>query len=836
MLTQNSGDLRKARSNHWFFAYDPIAVAAGGAGGNSIMMAPGVPDTTAPFSWRSYGYYFGFLGAAVLCLYTQIAFVHPVYQSWHEASLEAFGFQHIMARSQHERLARKFHAKATFDLLQGYKARIHAAHGIHESQQDAQNATQMYQMAKQAWEDAKADKRNATVLGNLADDEHQLYLQYLAEASQAEQRAQELEEEAQTLNNQSEYYHHLVDKLNAMLEQDSTLESSYLANATLEGEEADNITLAAQEKKDSSWICRWSVTRHLLCGPVGGMTALGDADALRQEQAEDYRRAMAIQKQILVEKTNAMIALTKASKAEEDARLDHLKAMQSHNESLADKVKASEEHALELDDLQKKLEEMKLVQQHIHDLEYYQGLEVKLEIKSRKENEFAHGQWRLGTSLIQQSEKEEERAKVEYDLVQEEEEAQSRLVITVRQAGRLLRWTSFFAAVYALVAFGFFIKALTTSNSVSLPHQLRTVAVAVSVTVVRRWDGRHMWEGRSILGDSQDRNCLRQISCWCHHGLIFLFVVGMQGWQLHGIFDVDSLGLRGGLVLKFALTAALMETVLFQAVPHAAVLPRLTKEYFRDVAIRFLSSACRFTVQMLLFLILCGEGSTWLFGWIAFLNHTFPLWGVLLVGTVVAHMMHIEFPHVCDLDRNNGALSEVTFTTYTTCEDLTSYRDSRVGSYASNSWSPSKQLSETEKGKKKGTFAILSPANISSAEDEAESLLTVSRADVPVSSALSSMSSYTSIPMNDSGTSTSGEGTAPVSLPSPALQRLYEVSIQDEFFAILAYVELILLVGIMLVVSAAMPQIFHRLKAGAASTSTRRQKTNVSKHPKYISE
>jgi hypothetical protein len=766
------------------------------------MRMPGTTDSRS-LTWKSYGSYFAFLGAAFLALYTQIAVVRPIHESWHEVTMDAFGFQHRMAQNEHERLARKFHMLATFDQIQGYQARVHAAHEIADSQNDYQNATAMYERARLAYEQIKDTEQDAVIHGERAYEEQALYLDYLYEASQSEQRAEKLQAKANNLVNQSEYYHKRADELDAIVKQDTELENSYYRNATEEGLLADDVSGAEKEKEDDTWICKWSVARKLFCGPLGGMTALGEVDALRQQQSNDYQTAIGLQNQIMVEKTEMMIALTKASMEEETARLDYLKAEQSHNASLTDQLNARHQHAMELEDLLAELEDMKQLQKELHDLDYYQGLEIQLAVQARKENYYAHVHWELGTHFLHQAETEEERSKTEYDLAEKESAIQAELVRKAATEGRQLRLYSSIGAAYALVAVVLFVMALVTTNTISMAHQLKLVFVAVNMTVVRPLNGRHTtWEDRSILGDYQYRNCLRQISVWCHHGLIFMFVVGMQGGYLHSIFDLDSFLMRGEIVMRFALASSVIETMLFQALPRAAVLPALTREYFRDVAIRFVASALRFAFQMMLFLVLCGEGSTWLFGWIAFLNATFLFWALLLISTTLAHMWYIEFPYAWDLDRNTGPLSDMTITTF----GPVSIDVDSSGSVATEYfWSQLKRIRDGEAGKK-ATVAMLPRDDIASRETE--SLLTVSPTDAPANSVGSPMVTvpYSSIPFTASSKAPSNY---PALLPSPALQRLYEVSIMDSFFETLAYVEALLLVGVLIVIGSSLQNIAH---------------------------
>ena len=155
MLTQNSGDLRKAKSNHWFFAYLPDSVSLYRNNRLRDYDAVGSRDsrnsTTSNIVERClpYSFYGAFVAAAVLALYTQIAIVHPVHTAWWETTTEAFGFQHVMARNQHERLARKFHLLAHSDVVSGVQARVKAAHGIHDSIADKTQATALFQLEKE---------------------------------------------------------------------------------------------------------------------------------------------------------------------------------------------------------------------------------------------------------------------------------------------------------------------------------------------------------------------------------------------------------------------------------------------------------------------------------------------------------------------------------------------------------------------------------------------------------------------------------------------------------------------------------------------------------------
>ena len=637
----------------------------------------------------------------------------------------------------------------------------------------------------------------------MATEEHELYEEYLQNATAYEERADKLEARAQVLANQSVEYQRLAAKFYWASRNDAQLEEAYLRNATRESQAANNISQTEENREDHMWVCRWDWSRKYVCGPLGGVTALGEAEALHQQEAEDYRKAVGLERQAMIDRTLAMIGYVKAQRAEQYAQLVHLKAELSHNISLQDQVKAAEEHTLELEDLQKELEDMHMAHDRIKELEEYQGLQVQLDERAKKELEYAHGQWDLGTHLLEEGETAQEKSFAEYDLAKREAEKQAQLIEQVNALGRQVRLYSAFAAACALVALACFIMALMTTTTVSLGYHVKNMFLAASVTVARRWESHDAtwWEGRSILGDTQNRSYLRQLSCWGHHVLFFLVVASMQGDQLNTIFAFESWHMRGEILLRFAVTAGIFETLLFQAIPHASILPSVTVEFARNVAIRLLSSTLKFAIQLLLLLVLCGQDSTWLFGWIQFLSRTYLVWIMLLIGTTAAHFWYIEYPYSLALGRRHGAMSDMTFTT---CGDMTLEEDSI---YGGNNMIVSRLLDE-EKGSL-GSMRPTSPPPPPPPQQhfETESLLTVSRAEAPGSSEDSLP--YSSISLTSTRTSISDavhtEGVA--SFPPAALQRLYEVSIQDEFYGILAHVELVLLMGVLLVVCASLPNI-----------------------------
>jgi len=570
MLVHNSGDLRKARSNHWFFSYLPESISvrllqSNGSRAGIQAQAPRVlyqdADDEDHAFWRRYGYYIGFILASLLALYTQIAIVHPTQIKWQQTSLEAFSWEHRMAQNDHERLARKFHAEAQFHTIDGFRARAHAAKAAHESQVDMENATVMYLRAKKEYQEVQEEKHDAEVYGEMAASEHELYVEYLANASAAEERAKELEDQAYHLGREGiEDQRFFIHFLRAARD-DEEMEDKYFKNATQEGDLADNITNAEQAHEQSLWVCH-----HMawFCRSFGGMTALAEADELRDEQAKDYRKAMGYQNRAMIEKTEAMIALTRAAQLETAARVVHLRAGLSHNISLEDEVKAEQEHEIELQNLQKELEDMKLGHAHLNEVEHDQKLQVDLKTRARKEREYAHGQWELSNELLEEAETEQEQAEGETKQAQREAQKQDELIAQASTLGRTLLLYASFAAAYSLVAISFFFGALLTSNSVCLGYQLKMMVNAFAVTFERRWESTS-WEGRSILGNNQNRNCLRQLSCWYHHILFFLVAAAMQGEQLNSIFEYESLHMRGEILMRFALNAGILETLLFQA-------------------------------------------------------------------------------------------------------------------------------------------------------------------------------------------------------------------------------------------------------------------------------
>lgn len=803
MLTRNSGDLRKAQSNHWFFTYLPDSSSVyqnqNNAGNNESIRDNG--SSAAPTNHTvvdrclPYSLYGVFCVAAILALYTQIVVVHPAHSQWRQVTTEAFGLQHVMEKNQHERLARKFHLMAHSEVIEGVKARIKAAHGIHESRTDKANASAMFQIEKDDWSQVQEEKEDALEHAHKATEEHELYEEYLQNATVYEERAEILEARAKILANQSVEYQRLAVKFYWAARNDTVLEQEYVRNATWESQAANNITKAEEKREDGMLLCRWTWSRKYVCGVLGGVTALGEAEAFKRQEEEDYEKAVGVERQVLVERTIAMIAYVKAERAVHDAQLTHFRAVQSHNVSMQDKLKAAEQHALELQDLQKELEDMHMEHQNVKDLEYYQGMQVELDKRARKENEYARGQWELGTELLHDGAEAQKKANAEYDMVKQEATRQKELFEEINVLGRRVRLYSSIAAAYALVALACFIMALTTTNTVSLGYNVKNMVLAAG----RQWEGRGAtWEGRSILGDNQNRSSLRQLSCWGHHVLFFLVVAAMQGDQLNEIFINDSSRMRGEILLRFAVTGGILEALLFQAIPHASILPSLTSEYVRNVAIRLFSSTLQFAIQMLLLLVLCGQDSEWLFGWIQFLNQTYLIWIMLLIGTILAHFWFLEYPYALDASRQHGPMSDMTSLdmTFSTTSDSV---------YGGNNMIASRLLDE-----EKGSLGAPAPAQSPPQQHfETESLLTVSRAEAPGSQSDES-APYSSISLNSALVANTRHTEGVASFPPAALQRLYEVSIQDEFYGILAHVELVLLTVVLLVVCASLPNIAGR--------------------------
>jgi hypothetical protein len=732
-----------------------------------------------------YGWYLAFLIAALLALYTQIVAVHPTQEVWRQVSMEAFGFRHVMLQSRHERLARKFHLVAQQYTIDGYRSKIKAAHGIYHSREDEINATKMFLLAKTNWEEANEETMEAEELKAKVEVEHGLYLSLLQNASFHEQRAAALQKEADGFANQSKFYQDIFTKYGAMVQNDEDLENAYLYNSTLEGQLYDNITKAEADRKDHMWICRWDWSRQYICGFLGGATALGKGKKLHAQQEEDYQKAMSLQQQVQLEQAKAMIASAKAAQMEEKARYDNLKAEEMHNETLLDEVKAAEEHMLELEDLQKELEDLKSSHEHVLEFERYQTLQVQLETQSRKEEEYAHGQWELGSDLLSKAKQEELESEEEYELAKKEATKQAELVASANELRQKLRLYSSMAAAFALVGVALFVMAVMTTRTVSLAYHMKMMIAGVSLSMTRHREGRNTsWEGRSILGDHQDRNSIRQLSFWFHHALCFVMVAGIQGNHLSCIFTVESLRMRGEILLEFSMAAALLKTLVFQGIPHASVLPSLNREYYRNISIRFAASTCYFTIQMILFLIVFGQDSAWVFGWMKSLHRFCLLWIMLFVITAVAHMRFIEYPHTLALDRNRGsAMSDLTFTPFS------------QGTWDQNSQSSDKISLLTNQMAADEETSVGHRMN-----GETESLMTVSRAEAPPPPSIPP-SSYSSIAI------TAVSASNPILFPSPALQRLYEVSIQDEFFCILAHVEMGLFVGIILVIFGSLPNV-----------------------------
>ena len=828
MLTQNTFDRQKAVSNHWFFSYIPSASAPAATGTNNNNHSNN-HSSSPSFAYlqneessrrcnKRYTWYALFFVGAILALYVNIAWVHPAKQTWYDTTRDAYNLQHDMAIRNHTKLAQKYQRIAHWESYEGQVLRANGAQGLKQSELDSQNATEMHQRAYDSWQAAEQDKADVTARAHAAAIDQQRLEEYQRNATLYERKAHELEVRARSETKMFWKYHNVSLELFAEAQQDEELRETLLQNATWDGQVADNVTKAAQNKEDHLWICQWSWTRQTLCSAFGGYAELGKADALRQEEAQEYQKAMGVQKQLLVAQTDAMIARTKALRAEQDAKSDHTQALKDQNASHVDEIKASEAHAAELQELQAELEAMRHRHEHLHELVYYENQEVKLSIRAKKENEYAIGQWRYGTDLLKESEADSQKAAVEDRLAKEESARQRELVDQAKRLGVRLRLYAGVAAGYALLALMFFILALATTNTVALGYQMKSMAFALAMTVSQRWHSRSAyWEGRSILGGNETRNQLRRLSCWCHHGLIFVAVMAMLGDQLEPIFDYDDLYMRGEILLQFALLGGLLETMLFQGIPYAIVTESLSLEFFKNVSARLLSSTTRYAIQMLLLLVLFGQESDRLFGLIHFLEVSYIFWVVLLVVTSILHYWYIEIPYALSFAAgNNIALSDLTFAT---CHsDITIEVSSLPSSRTNTPRAVVKSYQdEEEAGQVKGATIATVPAG----DDESESLLTANRAQVVSSSAEESMMSlpYSSISLGGSNEDSSGivSARAEPIYGSPELQNLYAVSFADELYSIVAHVELLLLVGALLVICYCLPNIAHNYRHPAVS-------------------
>ena len=447
---------------------------------------------------------------------------------------------------------------------------------------------------------------------------------------------------------------------------------------------------------------------------------------------------------------------------------------------------------------EKELEDMHREETHVKELAYYKELQGKLSKQSKKEGQDAHRDWEKGTELIKESEESQEKSNAEYEMAKRESEIQEQTLQLVRDLGRRLRFFSFLTIISALVSLVCFVVALVTTTTVSLGYHIQGMFAAASATVLNLCENHGVsWEGRSILGDNRKCFFVRQLSCWVHHILVFLVAVAVQGSQLNGLFAYDSWRVRGDVLLRFAVTASILETVVFQAIPNISILPCLTLEYVRNVAIRLLSSTLQFAIQMLLLMILCGQNCSWLFDLIQFVSRTCLVWIMLMIVTVVFHFWYIEYPYALALCRRNGPLSDMTSIT---CEGVTLESDSLFGG---NNMIASRLLDE-EKGSLGSVGSTQEPSLPSHQCLETESLLTASHAEVPNTSLGSGP--YSSISLGSATVSHTLQSEA-VTFPPAAVSRLYEVSIQDEWFVILAHVELVLLTGVLLVVCAALPNL-----------------------------
>lgn len=354
--------------------------------------------------------------------------------------------------------------------------------------------------------------------------------------------------------------------------------------------------------------------------------------------------------------------------------------------------------------------------------------------------------------------------------------------------GRRVRLYSFIAAAYALMALACFIVALIATTTVSLSYHVKKMFSA------GYWGNsdQHLSKRRNMMNVSQNFLYVRHLSCWCHHMLVFMVAAAMQGDQLTAIYDFESWGMRGEIVLRFAVTGGILETLLFQAIPLASILSSFTSQYMRNVSLRLLFFSLKFAIQMLLLLVLCGQDSAWLFGWIQFLRETYLVWIVLLVATSTAHFWFIEYPYISSLVRRQGPMSEAT--------SVTCFEGDSV-------YSPSNLIACRLFDDDEASLGRAKPTSRPS-PFETESLLTPFRAQASGSSLDSS--AYCSISLTSSAPisnmSTVHTDAAPSFLP-PDLQRLYEVSIQDESYDILAHVELMLLKVILLVVCTAVLNI-----------------------------
>jgi chemotaxis protein histidine kinase CheA len=447
-----------------------------------------------------------------------------------------------------------------------------------------------------------ASTAKATSLHAASAENEELALQAEATADTDTVQADELQERAEALLEKSEADQALAaseqvgaEELRAEIAIEEAEASAHAGVAAADEAASDaeflegmaDATEAAEDEAEAHGeelgvaFCELIPLLSIFCDVVGGVTAVG-MEVLAAAEAT---------------KAATEFAAATASKAEEESELALAGDLQA-------KVAEDAEVATELQADQVELEE--LAQE-----EKAEGLEEEA----------------AADALFEEAEIEQEAAAENEEEAAAEETAADASAEQALMYGVAACWDAMMAGIVGLFAFGYY--ALRTTFSLVIPGMISTVGFVDFALKA----GPSSTPIVHSLG--------RDLSYVLHHCVIFLLSIGCLGTLLSGL-EKNGLRARGGIILLFAVTGGLIQTLVLHSVPTRLKSRPGICWIIRDALSRTLLLTILFALEILILLVNLGHEALFSPELLASLDKWW--WKIIFVSTLAAHLWFLELP------------------------------------------------------------------------------------------------------------------------------------------------------------------------------------------------
>mmetsp|Transcript_62829 Transcript_62829/g.152971 ORF Transcript_62829/g.152971 Transcript_62829/m.152971 type:complete len:631 (-) Transcript_62829:152-2044(-) len=365
---------------------------------------------------------------------------------------------------------------------------------------------------------------------------------------------------------------------------DETIGDANLADGTADAAEAARIEASAHGEEIGIAMCELIPLVDLLCDTVGGVSAVAMEAGAAAEAAKSSGELLAA-------------AAAKAEEERESAHAAELEAKATEDELLATKLE--------------------------------QDAEMESE-KAEEEQTAAVEKEVTANDLLEEATVDEDAAAEETATAETDEAESTNLSGQLVRHGVLACWNAILAGVCGIISFGYFFFKIITNFVIPSARQ--------SVTGLKKI-ATDKEPATSNTSDNWRRSLQRDASYCIQHCAIFVVVAFFYHHLLENL-ESNSLRARGGILLCFAVSAALVQTFSLHIIPNSVARAETIGVSILHFIRRMLVLPCLFLMEIMILWVVAGSDVFMvdLPRWIA------PTLAGIASVTLVLHLICLELP------------------------------------------------------------------------------------------------------------------------------------------------------------------------------------------------